>query len=111
MLGEDHGGVRLDAGKTRVRSTPTLSCGDDVELRMELTARHGDSGEVTHVDSLHTKIERGHQWVRRDMGRRGGGMEGVEDVEVLRETLGTVAENTYSGERFCKPGGMIRRGK
>ena len=80
-------------------------------MRMELTVRRGDSGEVARVDSLHTKIERGHQWVCRDMGRRGGGMEGVEDVEVLRETLGMVVENTYSDERFCEPGGTIRRGK
>ena len=34
-LGEDHGGVQLDAGETRVRSTPVLTCGGVVEGQPE----------------------------------------------------------------------------
>ena len=53
--GEDLDGVRIDAGRTRARSTPARSCGCDVETRMEMMARRGDSGEVARVDSCTQK--------------------------------------------------------
>ena len=66
--------------------------------------------ELQLVGFLHKKMERGHQWVRRDMGKREGGTEGAEVVEVHRKTRGMAAENTYSGEQFCEPGGTNCRG-
>ena len=68
--GEDLDGVQIDAGRIWARSTPARSCGCNVETRIEMMARRGDSGEVARVDSCTKKIELGHEWVRRDMGRR-----------------------------------------
>ena len=66
--------------------------------------------ELQLVGFLHKKMECGHQWVRKDMGKRGGGAGGAKDVEVHRKSQRTVAGNTYSDEQSLQPGGAILRG-
>ena len=61
-LGEDYGEVQLIEGKTRVWSTPVLSCGGDVEVRSEGELRRR---APTRLVPAHKKIECGYEHVRK----------------------------------------------